>query len=88
MKKKYILLKETPDLKKGTIVEEECEDKDQNYKVIDKKFYKFPKYYKDITLYFQRDEVEKQPDWFQEICQVEVPKRQLAKVKAFVKSLK
>lgn len=84
MKKKYILLKESPELKKGAIVEEKCEDGGQDYMCIDKKFQKV----KDQnTTYYTNKTVETQPEWFQEICQVEVPKEHIVKVEKFIKSL-
>lgn len=86
MKKKYILLKESPELKIGAILEEKCDNGDQGYVCFDKKFLKLYKK-SDYAFYYNRT-VEKQPDWFERIECIEVPLEQAPKVRKFVKSLK
>lgn len=84
MRKKYILLKDSPELKKGAILEADCEGGDQGYTCSDEEFIRA----KDqISCHYSEDSVAKNPDWFQEICLVEVPTRQVAKVRKFIKSL-
>lgn len=85
MKKKYILLKDTPELKKGAVVEARCEGGGQEYECENEKF--FQKKDQSCCLYTEKV-VEESPEWFQEICFVEVPKEQVVKVKKFIKSLK
>jgi hypothetical protein len=85
MRKKYILLKDTPELKKRAIVEEACDNGDQNYFVITKNNIKF----KDQTgVEFTRDTVMKNPEWFEEIISIEVPKEFKNEVEKFIKKLK
>lgn len=86
MKKKYILLKETPELKKGAILEEKCEGGNQDYECFDKKYVKLWKK-DDGAEYFKRI-VENQPEWFEKIEVVELPIKHALKVKRFIKSLK
>lgn len=91
MKKKYVLLKDSPELKKGAILEEKCEDGDQDYSCRDKKYIiGWDKHSEEDRLYINhsRKVVEAQPEWFEEICHVEVSKKQVAKVEKFIKTLK
>ena len=91
MKKKYVLLKDAPDLRKGAILEEDCEDGDQDYHCYDKKYIvAWTKEWgnNEWGVLYGREVVEAQPDWFEEICYVEVPKKHFAKVQKFVKTLK
>lgn len=91
MVKKYILLKDCSDIKKGAIIEEECEEGNQDYVYKSREFVKFPKEWKMSNWgdkIFGRNEVEKQPDWFERIETVEVSAKNLTKVKKFIKELK
>lgn len=86
MRKKYILLKDAPEIKKGAGFEEECDDGDQDYICSDGKY--IVDYIRGCLIRFSKTVVEKQPEWFEKIENIEVPKQHLAKVKKFVKSLK
>lgn len=65
----FRLLKELPDVKKGAIVQEKCDDGDQDYKVLDCQ--KYVKYEdengsKEGTV-FPRGSIEKEPKFFEEV---------------------
>lgn len=85
MRKKYILLKDSPELRKGAIVEEKCDNGDQSYTIITPEYIKF----KDQggTTY-SRDTVMKSPEWFEEIVPLYCPANLIEKVEKFIKSLK
>ena len=87
MKKQYILLKDTPELKKGAIFVEECEDGNQDYITDDLKFVKFLKVWEENDTYkltYFREEVEKNPEWFKEIVPMYLSPEQVKKVKKFL----
>lgn len=86
MKKKYIVVKETPELKKGAIIIEKCDSGSQGFECRDKKYLKFSK--EVLFVYYARGTIMKQPDWFQEIVSIEVPKGKLAQAKKLLKSKK
>ena len=85
MIKKYILLKDSPELKKGAILEAVCREGGQGYDCDNKEFIRA----KDQTVcHYTDDAIAKNPKWFERIEVVEVPKKHIAKVRKFVKSLK
>ena len=61
MKKQYILLKDSPELKMGAILEEECDGGDQEFKCITEESIKMADQQETI---YSRDTVMKQKDWF------------------------
>lgn len=69
----FRLLKDTPDLKKGTLFQEACDDGDQEYVVLNIKdsfiFDDWNKYFQNPKSSHSRDTVEKQPQWFEEVFQ-------------------
>lgn len=79
MRDHYRLRRETPELKKGAIVYEACEDGDQDYVVHPDSLDKIKHYDEEIETYredpdpdnspltFNRDTVEKQPDFWEEV---------------------
>ena len=85
MRKKYILLEDSPELKKGAILEEKCDDGNQGFKCIsgvthDK--------HKDIDwdeVSYSRNTVIKSPKWFGEIKTLDLTPEQYTKVKKFLK---
>ena len=90
MQKKYILLKDAPDIKKGAIFEEGCDGGSQNY-FCNKEFARFPGEWAKCSWHkkeMSRKEIENQPEWFERIEVIEVPLKQAAKVRKFIKSLK
>jgi hypothetical protein len=91
-RKRYELLKDTPECKKGAIFEEMCDDGTQNYQLITPQHVRFSdeyEYYDEDNgnlpqLY--RAEVEKNPTFFREVVEVSVPVKMVQAVKRFVKS--
>lgn len=81
MRKRYILLKETIELKKGCIVEEACDDGTQDFVIITPEFRKFL----EVDSIVSRKAVTTQPKWFEEVHPLYVPTKQLAKVKKILK---
>lgn len=69
----FRLLKATPELKKGALVQEACDDGDQNYVSLGREYLTeqaagdFDQYFNDGHIAFSRDTVEKQPNWFEEV---------------------
>ena len=84
MKRQFIQLKDSPTCKKGAIFEEKCEGGNQDFELISN-HEKFPD---GGGVYSPRVAMLKQPEWYQEIFQIPVPKRYVLKVKKYVKSLK
>ena len=79
MKKQYILLKDSPELKKGAILVEEYDEGNQDFNCLDRSSWK----QKDIDfeeVVYSRNTIMKNPDWFQEIYPVYLTKEQLKKV--------
>ncbi len=79
MKRQFILLKDSPELKKGTILienEDGLFTTEEGYKFEDQRCTVFTTY-----------TVTKNPEWFQEIVLIPVLKTQETKVKEFVNSL-
>ena len=87
----FRLLKDTPDLKKGVLVQEACDDGDQEYNVLDLKNYvkhdDFFDFFGDAN--YSRQAVEQQPTWFEEVFAVTPPfmnAKQIEQWEAFQKS--
>lgn len=81
MKKRYILLKDTPELKKGAILEEECEDGNQDFQVVSDKWNTQgdqgrPQYTRDVIM--------QQPEWFEELTWLDIRKSQMKRVREFL----
>ena len=89
MRVKYKLLKDTPEIKKGGIVQEQCDDGTQDFEFIgDKKF----KVVGSENIVYARKIVTSQPKWFERVNiinidskEVEVSKEQLKKIKKILK---
>ncbi len=97
MRKKYILLKDTPEFKKGAIFEEMCDDGTQDFKLnfskSNRKYFTKPKDYIGIdNVSIGRETVMKQPKWFRKIDiveidgkNIEISAEQLKKIKKIIK---
>ena len=64
MKKKYILLKDTPELIKGAILEEQCEDGTQGFIAINEEDWKFDD---NNLICYSRKTVMEQPLYFKKL---------------------
>lgn len=82
MKKRYRLLKDTPELKAGAIVEEKCEDGTQDFTCINEK--EFGNLGLQPGYYFSRKLVMEQPEWFEEIGLLWLTIEQIKKVKELI----
>lgn len=80
-RKRYILLKDTPELRANAIVEEICDNGDQDYAVISKDWCQ--KDDQNQTQY-TRKVVMESPDWFEEITPLYLTKKQFEKVKQLI----
>ncbi len=60
MRKVYILLKDTPELYKGAVLQEQCNDGTQDFECISEESEKFT----NTTSVFDRVVVIKSPEWF------------------------
>jgi hypothetical protein len=79
MRKKYILLKDCPELKKGAILEEKCDNGNQDYRCITIETHrKFPDQREVI---YSRDTIMKNPTWFKEIKQIHITEEGIKKLK-------
>lgn len=76
-RKKYILLKDTPELKKGAILEEMCDDGTQDFTVTEG-IYSEESDRGKIT--FSRKVVMKQPNWFEEVTLWHLTKAEVKKL--------
>lgn len=63
----FRLTKETADLKKGAILQEKCDDGDQDYTVLDESFIKYENEEGRKVVEYPRGAVEKEPKWFEEV---------------------
>ncbi len=81
----YILKKETVSCKKGAVLKAEgcVKNGDYRYVLEDIGYFKFPN--QSDAGYFDKEEVEKQPDWFEKIELVPVPANKMAQIKKILK---
>ena len=70
MKKQYILIQNTPELKKGAILEEECEGGDQDFVCVN--ISKFRKFKSQEKACYHREVIMKQPKYFQKVVFVQM----------------
>lgn len=84
MRKTYILLKDTPELKKGAILQEQCDDGDQDFICLNESDHQKHKEDNVDTLY-GRNTVMKQPEWFEEVMTVTVTKKEKGKIEKILK---
>lgn len=90
----FKLVKDTADLKKGAIVQEACDDGDQEYKLLDRNtYFKFDDYetYFDGTPEFTRKSVEENPKYFVEVfpaTEAYLTKEEVKALKEFLKGRK
>lgn len=84
----YRLLKDTPELKKGAIVQEMCDDGTQDFRSINDSDMKFDGN-TDYTIY-DRKAVESQPEWFERVYPATetawLNKEEIKKFKEFLKN--
>lgn len=81
MRARYILLKDTPELKKGAIVEEKCDNGDQEFATISTEWNQ--KEDQGSTLY-SRKVVMESPEWFAKVDVLWLTMEQIEKVKKFL----
>jgi len=84
MKKRYILLKDSVEYKKGAVFEEMCEDGTQDFRCINKKYTKLPV---GSNWTYPRKLVTNQEDWFIELKPVWTRVKFFKKVKEYRNSL-
>jgi hypothetical protein len=77
-RKTYKLLKDLPDIRKGALFQEACDDGDQEYKMITTDYFKYPESRRSVGIEdddcnLDRDSVEKEPTWFVEVFPVTPP---------------
>lgn len=88
MRRQFILLKESPELKKGAILIEACDNGDQDFECKDKESIKHYKLKKgDRYIAFDRVVVLKENDWFEEIVMIPVKKSAAKKAEKLIKNL-
>lgn len=78
MKKRYVLLKESPELKAGAILEERYEDNKIFECITQSEHEKFDD---QIGTQYTRKTITESPEWFEEISMLYLTKKQLDKVK-------
>lgn len=67
----FKLTKELPELAKGALVQEKCDDGDQDYTVLDQSFIKYEDEHGRKTVTYPRKAVEDEPNYFVEVFAVE-----------------
>lgn len=67
----FKLTKELPELTKGALVQEKCDDGDQDYTVLDQSFIKYEDEHGRKTVTYPRKAVEDEPNYFVEVFAVE-----------------
>jgi hypothetical protein len=81
MRMRYVVLKETPELKKGAIVKEDCDDGTQGFTCVTPAFEKF----EDNGTHYGRKTVINQPEWFEKVDLVYLTKEQVKKIAGQIK---
>lgn len=84
-RKKFVLTKESPELFKGAIMEEMCDNGTQDFKCITPQYVKRGSGY-DIK--YDRKTVMEQPKWFEEVGIMYVAKKKFEKVMKLIKKVK
>lgn len=85
-KRTFMQIKATPDVKKGALWQEQCEDGTQPYEMINKATHYLGE--RNPGVYNKRSLVEEQPEWFVEVFKVEpqyMTAEELERYKAFLK---
>lgn len=67
----FKLTKELPELTKGALAQEKCDDGDQDYTVLDQSFVKYEDEHGRKTVTYPRKAVEDEPNYFVEVFAVE-----------------
>lgn len=86
MRKQYLVIKDTPEVKIGAILEEDCDAGNQGFHLVNDAFRKFPKDPTHNGTYYARQVVMNQPQYFEEVIHVAVPKAKLAAVNKILKA--
>ena len=81
MRRRFRLLKDSPELKAGAILEEACDKSDQDFNVIQGTF-QCDARKRDVT--YWREFVLNQPDWFEEVESLWLTTQQIENVMAFL----
>ncbi|OCC19432.1 hypothetical protein AS590_25905 [Prescottella equi] len=87
----FKLTKELPELAKGALVQEKCDDGDQDYTVLDQSFIKYEDEHGRKTVTYPRKAVEDEPSYFVEVFAVEpayMTQDELDRFEAFKVSVK
>jgi hypothetical protein len=79
MRKIYILLKDSPELKRGAILKEKCDNGDQDFECINIKTHR--KFKDEESISHSRNVVMKNPEWFQELKTVCLSENEIKKLK-------
>ena len=82
MKSRYILLKDTPEVKAGAIFEEDCDDGTQGFSLLDKSIMLFND---QSGVSYSRKTVIGQPSWFKKVDVLWLTEDQIKKVKKLLK---
>lgn len=85
MKKQYILLKDSPELEKGAILKEQCDNGNQGFDCIIKDKVKFDD---QNCVYHSRKTVMENPKWFEEVRPLWISIAKVRKVKEFLTRLR
>ncbi|ODR25805.1 hypothetical protein BHQ19_10260 [Mycolicibacterium porcinum] len=83
-------MKGTAELKVGAVVQEKCDDGDQDYIVLDESFVKYTNEANSKRYTLPREAVEKEPKWFVEVFKVHpeyMTREELDAWEAFKKTL-
>lgn len=87
-RRKFKLIQELPELRKGAIVEEACDDGTQDYEVLDESHIKYKGEDGKFYCCLPREAVENEPKWFVEVfpaSEVYLTKSELSDFEKFLK---
>lgn len=82
MKKRFILLKDSPELKAGAVLEEKYENSGNYICITPSESHKFSD---QKECFYSRQVVMENPEWFEEVSMVYLTKKQLSKFKKLIK---
>lgn len=85
MRRTFRLLKDTPEMKAGAIVEEKAEGSNQDFVVVEAS--PTVEGTNLLTYWFDRKVIMEQPEWFEEVFAFWVPINSVEKVKNYIKSV-
>lgn len=78
-RRRFVLLKDTPELKVGAIVEEQCDDGNQGFYCVNVEEFKAMD--DEYNVHYTRKTILNRPEWFEELVTMTLTKKEAEKLK-------